>query len=112
MTTIQREEYQLKILPSMVASANVNHIDKLLDRADEIKTKPHLRDIRVTFEEFKEFADLHKKLQSFMLAIFNYGKINWVLTKNNFQRAAFQVNIQTFTKNSYTIQFIQKLLLV
>ncbi|KAL5547710.1 hypothetical protein UlMin_002941 [Ulmus minor] len=90
---------------SLVASADINHINKLLDRVDEIKTKPHLRDIRVTFEEFKEFADLRKKLQSFVLAIFSYGKINGVLTKNDFQRAASQVCGVSVTDNVVDIIF-------
>ncbi|XP_061350885.1 calcium uptake protein, mitochondrial-like [Gastrolobium bilobum] len=76
---------------SLVASADINHINKLLDRVDELNSDPQLRDIRITFEEFQAFSELRKKLQSFSLAIFSYGKVNGVLTKTDFQRAASQV---------------------
>ncbi|GMY35558.1 calcium uptake protein, mitochondrial-like isoform X3 [Fagus crenata] len=59
---------------SLFASADINHINKMLDQVDELSNEPHLRDIRITFEEFKAFADLRKELQSFSLAIFSYGK--------------------------------------
>ena len=86
--TISAKDFAL----SLVASADTNHINKLLNRVDEIETKPQLAGIRITFEEFKEFAELRKKLQSFSLAIFSYGKVNGALTKKDFQRAASQVN--------------------
>ncbi|EXB91568.1 hypothetical protein L484_016188 [Morus notabilis] len=51
-----------------------------------------LRDLHnEAFEEFKEFEELRKKLESFSPAIFSYGKVNGVLTKNDFRRAASQV---------------------
>ena len=75
---------------SSVASADINHINKMLDQVDELSNEPHLRDIRITFEEFKAFADLRKELQSFSLAIFSYGKVISTLTKKDFQRAASQ----------------------
>lgn len=83
---------------SLVASADIDHINKLLDRVDEINSDPQLRDIRITFEEFRAFAELRKKLQSFSLAIFSYGKVNGVLTKTDFQRAASQVLIPPYAK--------------
>ena len=86
--TISAKDFAL----SLVASADINHINKLLNRVDEIETKPQLAGIHITFEEFKEFAELRKKLQSFSLAIFSYGKVNGALTKKDFQRAASQVN--------------------
>jgi calcium uptake protein 1, mitochondrial len=85
--TISAKDFAL----SLVASADINHINKLLDRVDELDNDPHIRDKRITFEEFKAFAELRKKLQSFSLAIFSYGKVNGVLAKNDFQRAASQV---------------------
>ena len=85
--TISAKDFAL----SLVASADINHISKLLDRVEELNNELHLRDIRITFEEFKKFAKLRKKLQSFSLAIFSYGKVNGVLTKKDFQRAASQV---------------------
>lgn len=85
--TISAKDFAL----SLVASADINHINKLLDRVDELDNDPHITGIRITFEEFKAFAELRRKLQSFSLAIFSYGKVNGVLTKNDFQRAASQV---------------------
>lgn len=76
---------------SLVASADISHINKLLDRVDELDNEPHLRNIRITFEEFKAFGELRKKLQFLSLAIFTYGKVNGMLAKKDFQRAASQV---------------------
>ncbi|KAJ0681483.1 putative calcium uptake protein/3 [Helianthus annuus] len=76
---------------SMVASGDIRHMNKLLDRVDELDKEPHLKDIRVTFEEFKNFAELRKKLQPFSLALFSYGQVNGFLTRNDFQRAASHV---------------------
>lgn len=78
---------------SLVASADIRHISKLLDRVDEVSNEPQIRDIRITFEEFKNFAELRRQLQYLSLAIFSYGKVNGVLTKKDFQRASSQVNI-------------------
>ncbi|KAK2965698.1 hypothetical protein RJ640_022225 [Escallonia rubra] len=44
----------------MIPSADMKNIDKFLDRVDEITDEPGLRDIRVTFEEFNNFAELRK----------------------------------------------------
>ncbi|TKY54771.1 Calcium uptake protein 1 [Spatholobus suberectus] len=85
--TISAKDFAL----SLVASADINHINKLLDRVEELNSDQHLRDIRITFQEFQAFAELRKKLQSFSLALFSYGKVNGVLTKSDFQRAASQV---------------------
>nr|TKR97194.1 hypothetical protein D5086_0000214170 [Populus alba] len=74
---------------SLVASADIRHISKLLDRVDEVSNEPQIRDIRITFEEFKNFAELRRQLQYLSLAIFSYGK---VLTKKDFQRASSQVS--------------------
>nr|CAB3450360.1 unnamed protein product [Digitaria exilis] len=60
---------------SMVASADMNHINKLLDRVDDLDVNPGLKDQRVTFEEFKAFADLRRRLEPFAMAIFSYGKV-------------------------------------
>lgn len=35
---------------SMVASADMNHINKLLDRVDDLDDNPDLKDLRITFE--------------------------------------------------------------
>ncbi|CAK9134298.1 unnamed protein product [Ilex paraguariensis] len=76
---------------SMVASADMRHINQFLARVDELNNEPHLRDIRITFEEFKNFAELRKRLLPLSLAIFSHGKVNGLLTKQDFQRAAYQV---------------------
>ncbi|XVF88262.1 hypothetical protein PTKIN_Ptkin19aG0035700 [Pterospermum kingtungense] len=99
--TISAKDFAL----SLVASADISHINKLLDRVEEINNESHLRDIRVTFEEFKNFAELRKKLESFSLAIFSYGKVNGVLTKKDFQRAASQVCEISVTDNVVDIIF-------
>ncbi|KAK6927588.1 EF-hand domain [Dillenia turbinata] len=76
---------------SMVASADMNHLNKLLDRVDEIASQPHLCDISITREEFRSFAELRGRLQPFSLALLSYGEVNGLLTKKDFQRAASQV---------------------
>jgi Ca2+-binding EF-hand superfamily protein len=76
---------------SMVASADMNHINKLLDRVDDFDDYPDLKDLRITFEEFKAFADLRRKLEPFAMAIFSYGKVNGLLTKQDLKRAATHV---------------------
>ncbi|GER37071.1 calcium-binding EF hand family protein [Striga asiatica] len=76
---------------SMVASADMRYINKFLDQAEELKNEPSLRDIRITFEEFKNFADLRRKLEPFSLALFSYGKVNGLLSKQDFKRATERV---------------------
>lgn len=76
---------------SMVASADLSHLSKLLDRVDDIDNVQCLNGLRITFEEFKNFSELHRKLQPFSLALFSYGQVNGLLTKKDFQRAASQV---------------------
>ncbi|XP_076919194.1 calcium uptake protein, mitochondrial-like [Bidens hawaiensis] len=85
--TIPAKDFML----SMVASGDIRHMNKLLDRVDELDKEPHLKDMRITFEEFKNFAELRRKLQPFSLALFSYGKVNGFLTRNDFQRAASHV---------------------
>ncbi|CAI0416573.1 unnamed protein product [Linum tenue] len=76
---------------SMVASADFGHLDKLLGRVEELDKDMHLRDMQITFEEFNNFAELRKQLRPFSLALFSFGKVNGLLTKEDFQRAASQV---------------------
>ncbi|GKV03226.1 hypothetical protein SLEP1_g15566 [Rubroshorea leprosula] len=99
--TISAKDFAL----SMVASADMSHLDKLIDRVEELNNKPHLKDIRITFEEFKNFAELRRKLQPFSLALFSYGKVNGQLTKEDFQRAAFHVCGVSLTDNVVEIIF-------
>ncbi|WCJ29943.1 Calcium uptake protein mitochondrial [Euphorbia peplus] len=90
---------------SMVASADISHISKLLDRVDEIDDMPKLRNLRITFDEFKDFAELRRQLQSLCMAIFSYGKVNGTLTKTDFQRAASQVCGISITNNLVDVIF-------
>ncbi|KAI4376180.1 hypothetical protein MLD38_013970 [Melastoma candidum] len=85
--TISAQDFAL----SLVASADMGHLHKLLDRVDELGKKSHLKGIRITRDEFKSFAELRRKLQPFSLAIFSFGEVNGLLTKRDFQRAALQV---------------------
>ncbi|KAG7021189.1 Calcium uptake protein, mitochondrial [Cucurbita argyrosperma subsp. argyrosperma] len=90
---------------SIVASADINHIDKLLDRVEALNKEHHFKNIRITYEEFKHFAELRKKLEPFSLAIFSYGKVNGELTKQDFQRAASHVCGVSITSNVVDIIF-------
>lgn len=99
--TISAKDFAL----SLVASADMCHLNKLLDRVDEIDGEPSLRDLRISFQEFKDFAELRKMLQSFSLAIFSYGKVKGLLTKRDFQRAASQVCGISITSNVVDIIF-------
>ncbi|RYQ85925.1 hypothetical protein Ahy_B10g105569 [Arachis hypogaea] len=85
--TISAKDFAL----SLVAVANINHINKLLDMVEEMNDDSHLRNIKITFQEFEAFAELRKQLEFFSLSIFSYGKINGELTKSYFQRVASQV---------------------
>ncbi|KAL7137815.1 hypothetical protein ABFS83_10G118800 [Erythranthe nasuta] len=76
---------------SMVASADMRYINKFLDQVEELNNEPLLRNERVTFEEFKNFAELRKRLEPFSMALFSYGKVNGLLSKQDFKRAADQV---------------------
>ncbi|XP_057488190.1 calcium uptake protein, mitochondrial-like [Actinidia eriantha] len=98
--TISAKDFAL----SMVASADMRHLNKLLDRVDELN-ESNLSNVRITLEEFKNFAELRKQLQSFSLALFSYGKITGLLTKKDFQRAASQVCGVSLTDNVVEIIF-------
>ncbi|XP_071711401.1 calcium uptake protein, mitochondrial-like isoform X3 [Rutidosis leptorrhynchoides] len=69
-------------------TGDIRHKSRLLNHVDELDNEPHLKNICITFEEFKSFAELRKKLHPFSLAIFSYGKVNGFLTRKDFQRAA------------------------
>ncbi|KAL7164165.1 hypothetical protein ACSBR2_040138 [Camellia fascicularis] len=99
--TISAKDFAL----SMVASADMSHLNKLLDRVDELNNNSNLSNVRVTFEEFKNFAELRKQLQPFSFALFSYGKANGLLTKKDFQRAASQVCGVALTDNVVEIIF-------
>lgn len=87
--TISSKDFAL----SMVASADMRHLSKLLDRVDELDRESHISNARITLENFKNFAELHKRLQPFSLALFSYGEANGLLTRKDFKRAASRVLI-------------------
>ncbi|KAK3002292.1 hypothetical protein RJ639_021222 [Escallonia herrerae] len=93
--TISARDFAL----SMIASADMKNINKFLDRVDEIINEPGLRDIRVTFKEFMNFAELRKRLLPLSMAIFSHSKVNGLLTKQDFQRAADHVCGISLTDN-------------
>ncbi|XXG52047.1 hypothetical protein AAC387_Pa03g0467 [Persea americana] len=99
--TISAKDFAL----SMVASADINQINRFLDRVDELDNYPHLQDKRFTLEEFKAFAELRKRLQPLALAIFSYGKVNGLLTKKDFQHAATHVCGISLTDNVVDLIF-------
>ncbi|KAL5985602.1 hypothetical protein ACLOJK_027588 [Asimina triloba] len=90
---------------SLVASADATQINRFLDRVDELEDDPHLRKTRITWEEFKAFAELRKRVQPLALAIFSYGKVNGLLTKKDFQRAASHVCGISLTDNVVDVIF-------
>ncbi|KAE9462652.1 hypothetical protein C3L33_05437, partial [Rhododendron williamsianum] len=69
--TISAKDFAL----SMVASADMSHINKFLDRVEELNDEPYIREVRITFEEFKNFAELRQRLRPLSMAIFSHGKI-------------------------------------
>lgn len=99
--TISAKDFGL----SMVASADMSHTSKFLDRVEELNKNPHLKDVRVTYEEFKKFAELRNSLRPLALAIFSHGKVNGLLTKEDFQRAASHVCGISLTQNVIDIIF-------
>ncbi|KAF5812858.1 putative calcium uptake protein/3 [Helianthus annuus] len=85
--TISAKDFAL----SMVASADMIHINKFLDLVEKLNDEPTLNNICISFDDFKKFAELRTQLRQLSLAIFSYGKVNGLLTKNDFQRATKQV---------------------
>ncbi|RZB68601.1 Calcium uptake protein, mitochondrial [Glycine soja] len=85
--TISAKDFAL----SMVASADMSHLGRLLERVDGLNDDPRLKDARLTFEDLKNFAELRKKLLPFSLALFSFGEVNGLLTRDDFQRAASHV---------------------
>ncbi|XP_030452701.2 calcium uptake protein, mitochondrial [Syzygium oleosum] len=99
--TISAKDFAL----SMVASADMKHLHRLLDRVDRLDKEPHLTNVHISLEEFKNFAELRKKLQPFSLALFSYGEVSGLLTRKDFQRAASQVCGISLTDNVVEVIF-------
>ncbi|KAJ8535470.1 hypothetical protein K7X08_023190 [Anisodus acutangulus] len=90
---------------SMIASADLKYLNKLLDRVDDLDNEPQLSHNRISFEEFKKFAELRKKLQPFSLALFCFGQASGLLTRSDFKRAASQVCGVSLTDNLIELVF-------
>ncbi|GAB2210645.1 hypothetical protein Drorol1_Dr00015920 [Drosera rotundifolia] len=90
---------------SMIASADMSHTTKFLDRVDDISNNPQLKNIQITYEEFKNFALLRKSLRPLSLALYSHGKVNGILMKKDFQRAASHVCGISVTNNVVDIIF-------
>ncbi|XP_004498756.1 calcium uptake protein, mitochondrial isoform X2 [Cicer arietinum] len=90
---------------SMVASADISHLGKLLERVDELNNDSRFKDVQITFEDFKNFAELRKKLFPLSLALFSFGKVNGLLTRDDFQRAASHVCGLSLSDNVVEIVF-------
>lgn len=90
---------------SMVASADISHINKFLDRVEDLDDEPHLRDLRITYEEFMSLTNLRKELQSFSQVILSYGKVNGLLSKQELKGAAKQVCGISLTDNVVDLIF-------
>ncbi|KAK9706255.1 hypothetical protein RND81_07G113700 [Saponaria officinalis] len=99
--TISAKDFAL----SMVASADMSHTPKFLDQVENLSNDPDLRNIRITYEEFKGFAELRKSLRPLSLAIFSHGKANGLLTRSDFKRAASHVCGINLTENVVDIIF-------
>lgn len=85
----------------MVASADMSHLGRLLERVDELNNDPCFGNVRITFEEFKNFAELRKKLLPFSFALFSFSKVNSMLTRDDFQRAASHVRHLSLRSGSF-----------
>ncbi|GAB2300267.1 hypothetical protein Dimus_034302 [Dionaea muscipula] len=99
--TISAKDFAL----SMVASADMSRTSTFLDRVDDLSTNPCLQNIRITYEEFKNFAELRKRVRPLSLALFSHGKVNGLLTKEDFHRAASHVCGISLTDNVVDIVF-------
>ncbi|CAL5204987.1 unnamed protein product [Lathyrus oleraceus] len=90
---------------TIVASADVSHLNKLLERVDEMNNNPRFNNVRITFEEFKNFADMRKKLVPLSLALFSFAKVNGLLTRDDFRHAASSVCGLALSENVVEIVF-------
>lgn len=76
---------------SIVSSADLSHLGRLLELVDDLSNDTRLKDVRITFEDFKTFSELRKKLLPFSLAIFSFADVQGLITRDDFQRAASHV---------------------
>jgi hypothetical protein len=62
-------------------------------------------DVYLVLQEFKAFAYLRRRLEPLSMAIFAYGKVNGLLTKQDLKRAAQHVSFFS-TKFGVLVYFI------
>ncbi|XP_071721870.1 calcium uptake protein, mitochondrial-like [Rutidosis leptorrhynchoides] len=76
---------------SIIAAADSSYLNELFKRVERLNSDPHLSEVRITLEEFKQFAELRDKLRPFSFALSGYGKVNGFLTREDFKRVASHV---------------------
>lgn len=76
---------------SMAASADLSKTHHYLDRVQDLANIPHFASMRISLQEFMEFAELRKKIPVMALAISSFGKISGKLSKNDVMRAANKI---------------------
>ncbi|KAL5988113.1 hypothetical protein ACLOJK_035876 [Asimina triloba] len=101
LRTISAKDFAL----SMVASADMNHMNKFLDRVEKLDNDPHLRNMRLSFEEFVSFADLRKRLHELSLAMFCYGEVCGRTVTDNMVNVIFHVFDANHDGNLSTEEF-------
>lgn len=57
---------------SLVASADINHINKFMDRVDEVDNDSYLRDIRITYEVTPLFCTCISLVAQLIIASFYF----------------------------------------
>ncbi|KAL3684128.1 hypothetical protein R1sor_002150 [Riccia sorocarpa] len=72
---------------SMIAAADLSSLNEFLARVNLLSGIPRFRNMRISEEEFRQFAYLRKNLSSLALAISMFGEMN----KKDFKRAATKV---------------------
>eukprot|EP00252_Welwitschia_mirabilis_P002214 TRINITY_DN12116_c0_g1_i1.p1 TRINITY_DN12116_c0_g1~~TRINITY_DN12116_c0_g1_i1.p1 ORF type:complete len:329 (+),score=63.40 TRINITY_DN12116_c0_g1_i1:369-1355(+) len=90
---------------SMIAAAEIGRLNSYLDRVDELGKDPIFNDIHISFEEFRSFVQLRKKLHPLSLAISSSGEAYGSLSKTNFQQAADRVCGVPITENVAEVIF-------
>ncbi|KAJ7562065.1 hypothetical protein O6H91_03G053900 [Diphasiastrum complanatum] len=76
---------------SMVAAADMSSINQYLERAEFLGYNPRFNGVEISYQEFRQFAELRKQLPMLAVAISSFGKSHGLLTQSDFQRAASQV---------------------
>lgn len=75
---------------SMVAAAPMSKIKMYLDRVDGLAKDPKFRSVRISYEDFQQFAELRKRRRLLALSAYSF-KSNHGFSKVDFQWAVSQV---------------------